>query len=157
MLPPDVPPALREAMRRRSGSNGLCLFAADADHGRLAAGGFGCYGTADLLAGRAAAGLGDRVYGLVPDGVDHLEISLPGRPPRTVAVAENFYIYTGSLGRGDIRWLDASGNVLRTIPGASDLGPGPPARPDPAKSLCDPAVPRDQCPSGRYAKPSREP
>ena len=138
-----LPEALLERMRRRQGSDGLCLFGADIDGG-----GFGCFGSGQLLAGQASAGLGDRVYGLVPDGVERLEIVVGGHPKRTVDVEQNFYIYSGSLGRGDIRWLDADGKLLKTIAGASDLAPEPP---DPATSLCDPAVAREKCLSGRYA------
>lgn len=115
LLPADAPALMRE--RRRAGSDGLCLFAADQDHGRPAGGGFGCYGTRELLANRAAAGLGDRAYGLVPDGVASIEVVGDGRRI-TAEVNGNFYIYTGSLGRGELRWLDGRGEVIKSFPGA---------------------------------------
>ena len=159
LMPPDarapagISEALRERMRQRmrarQGSDGLCMFAADQVNGRPDGGGFGCYSTAQLLQGQAAAGLGSRTYGLVPDGVEKIEIVAGGRTTQTVDVEQNFYLYSGQLGRGDRRWLDGDGKLIKTIPGASDLAPVEP--PDPARSLCDPGVPRDKCLSGRYA------
>jgi hypothetical protein len=102
---------------RPSGADGLCVFAEDRDHGQPAGGGFGCYSTEQLLHGQLIAGLGQRVYGLVPDGVDKLQITT-GDTTQTVDVNQNFFIYSGMLGAADIRWLDTDGGVLRTIPGA---------------------------------------
>ena len=159
LMPPDMSePAgvsaallerMRQRMRERQGSDGLCVFAADQLNGRPDGGGFACYGTEQLLQGHAAAGLGSRTYGLVPDGVEKIEIVDGGRTTQTVDVEQNFYIYSGQLGRGDLRWLDGDGKLLKTIPGASDLLAVEP--PDPARSLCDPAVARNKCLSGRYA------
>jgi hypothetical protein len=115
-LPPaGLPAKLRRAMHRPAGSDGLCVFAADQDHGHPAGGGFGCYSTRDLLAGRASAGLGHRVYGLVPDGVDRIEVALAGGTMLTAKVEQNLFIYSGSLGRGELRWLDRQGAVLKTV------------------------------------------
>lgn len=143
------PPGDPAIPRRQAGSDGLCLFAADQHQGQPAGGGFGCYSTQQLVDGRASAGLGSRVYGLVPDGVEKIKISLADRT-QTLKVDENFFIYSGSLGAGEVQWLGEQGNVLRTFPGAPHL----PTPPDPAKGICDAAVPRDQCPSGRYAGPN---
>jgi hypothetical protein len=112
---------------RPSGSDGLCVFAEDRDHGQPAGGGFGCYSTEQLLHGQLIAGLGQRVYGLVPDGVDKLQITT-ANTTLTVEVEQNFFIYSGMLGAGEIRWLDKTGRVLRTIPGAPGLPSVPPPR-----------------------------
>jgi len=122
LAPAGVPASMQERLRRRAGSDGLCLFAADQAHGRPAGGAFGCYSTQQLLHGRAIAGLGRRVYGLVPDGVDKIKITLADNTTSTVNVQQNFFIYSGSLGRGEIRWLNKHGAVLRTIAHAADLG-----------------------------------
>jgi hypothetical protein len=152
LAPAGTPPALAERLGRREGVDGLCVFAADQDHGRPAGGGFGCYSTQQLLSGQAIAGLGDRVYGLAPDGIDKVEVALDdGRILATANVVQNFFIYDGALGRGDLRWLDDQGKIVKTIPAASDL-PAPP--PDRATSICDPAVPKDQCVSGLYVGPN---
>jgi hypothetical protein len=121
ILPPDAPAMMRE--HRPSGSDGLCLFAADQDHGHLAGGGFGCYGTRELLDNKAAAGLGHRVYGLVPDGVARIQVVGRDGATLTADVNDNFYIYSGSLGGGELRWLDARGDVIKAFPGAPDLAP----------------------------------
>ena len=152
LTPAGTPQAFAERPGRREGADGLCVFAADQDHGRPAGGGFGCYNTKQLLSGHAIAGLGDRVYGLAPDGIEKVEVALQdGRILATANVEQNFFIYDGSLGRGNLRWLDEQGRIVKTIPGASDL-PAPP--PDPATSICDPAVPEDQCVSGLYVGPN---
>jgi hypothetical protein len=119
LAPAGLPAAMRRHWHRPAGRDGLCLFAADQDHGKPAGGGFGCYGTRQLLDGQATAGLGHRVYGLVPDGVDRIAVTLAGRATLMVNVAQNFFIYGGSLGRGTIRWLDHDGKVLRTLRRAS--------------------------------------
>ena len=124
LLPADAPAVVRE--HRRSGSDGLCLFAADQYHGRPAGGGFGCYGTRELLDNRAAAGLGRRVYGLVPDGVARIQVVGRDGTTLTAGVEDNFYIYTGSLGGGELRWLDERGEVIKSFPGAPALAPPDP-------------------------------
>lgn len=152
LAPAGAPPVVSERLRDRAGSNGLCLFAADQDHGHLAGGGFGCYSTQQLLSGQAIAGLGDRVYGLAPDGVEKIDVALEnGRILATANVEQNFFIYDGSLGRGNLRWLDERGKIVKTIPGASEL---PALPPDPATSICDPRVPEEKCVSGLYVGPN---
>lgn len=147
LLPDDAPESMRE--RRRTGADGLCLFAADQENGRPAGGGFGCYGTQALLANRAAAGLGDRAYGLVPDGVASIEVVGDGMRI-TADVKNNFYIYTGSTGAGEMRWLDKRGDLVKSFPGAPDL----PMTPlDPPMTICDASVPAAQCRSGLWAGP----
>ena len=124
LLPPDAPAFMQE--RRRAGTDGLCIFAADGANGQLAGGGFGCYGTQQLLDNRATAGLGRRVYGLVPDGVASIEVVGAGGRRLTADVKDNFYIYTGSLGGGELRWLDERGDVVKSFPGAPFLAPPDP-------------------------------
>jgi hypothetical protein len=152
---PGVAAAMRPEHDRLSGPDRLCLFAADQEAGRPAGGGFGCYSTEQLLAGRAAAGLGRRTYGLVPDGVARLQRTAPDGTRSTVEVHENVYIYDGLLGRDTVHWIGADGHVIKTLPGAEVELPPAAAEADPATSLCDPAVPANQCASGRYSSPPR--
>lgn len=129
-LPPSGghPAGQQLVQRRPAGSDGLCVFAADADHGHLAGGASACYSTKELLAGRAIAGLGNRIYGLVPDGVAKIEVTRSDRTAITANVEQNFFIYSGNLGSGDVRWLDEGGAVIKTFPREAHLGP-PPKRP----------------------------
>lgn len=138
----------------RTGSNGLCLFAADTQDGRADGGGFGCYTTAEISRGRATASVGSHVYGLVPDGVRTVQVKFSDGGVSEATVDDNLFAYSapasglpGAIVR-DATWYDGAGVRVRTVPGTSIPSP---TEVDPATSLCDPAVPRDRCMSGNYA------
>ena len=57
----------------------------------------------------------------MPDGVVRIEVVGADGGRTTANVKDNFYIYTGSLGDGELRWLDERGDVIKSFPGASDL------------------------------------
>jgi hypothetical protein len=118
-LAEHIEPGMSPEMKRDLSvkRNGLCLFVADpAGDG----GGYGCAQWDDIAAGTLPSSIGPMVYGLVPDGVAHVEIRFEDHPPQRLAVHENFYATRSS---GDERlpdlagavWLDQRGAVVKTI------------------------------------------
>lgn len=143
------PAPLRGASMRK---DGLCLVATDTDRGEPAGASFGCYVTDQVRAGEAVAAIGQHVYGLVPDDVDSVSVLFDEGHAVNVAVQNNLFTYTvpaaSDARAANLQWRDRAGSTIKTIPGSGV--PSPDAT-YPATSLCDPAVPRDKCLSGKYA------
>ena len=90
------------------------------------------YTAGDLLAGRVVrahppAGTDEErlMYGVVPDGVSSVQVKAGDMPERTAKVKDNFFearMFTGgvfsekvSTVTTEIRWIDESGQTLKTI------------------------------------------
>ena len=137
--------AVIAALRQRIGpaSNGLCVFREDFDHGQPAGGGESCFTTDQVRDGRAIMGLGNVSFGLLPDAVDHLDVTLDGKTT-TLPVTDNAWFLQAPPGMtpipSSIVWRSADGSNLKTI----ETG----IRPRPT-----PTVPSTVCATNASCKP----
>jgi hypothetical protein len=106
-------------------TDGLCLFVADPSG---VGGASACHTPEELLsgAGRLPAMVGNRLYGLAPDGVARVEVDLGDGRTVSAAVEDNLFI-TAVTHQGigvdtpgaptplAVRWIAADGRVLQRI------------------------------------------
>jgi hypothetical protein len=118
------------AIRQRVGPapNGLCVFREDFDHGQPAGGGESCFATDQVRDGQAMLGLGNVAYGLVPDGVDHLDVTVDGKTT-TLPVTDNAWFLQAPPGTIPIPqrivWRSVFGSEIKTINHDAPSGPPP--------------------------------
>jgi hypothetical protein len=106
-----------------AGVDGLCLFVADPTGG----GASGCRSLDELLngVGRLPQVAGSRMYGLVPDGVARVEVTLAEGPALSANVRNNLFVIDLSAQHfapparparaREVRWLDSSGALIERI------------------------------------------
>jgi hypothetical protein len=90
-------------------ADALCVYYPEpvADGGAKA-----CWTTEDVMQGRALAGLGHHVFGLVPDRVATVRIELGAGRVVETAVKDNFFTLVAPGRTRKIIWLSATGEVL---------------------------------------------
>ncbi|HEU4977165.1 MAG TPA: hypothetical protein VFT50_18900 [Baekduia sp.] len=104
----------------------LCVFAAEPNGD---GGGKSCWSTRDVLDGHAVAGIGPRLYGLVPDGVATVEVRLADGRVEPSTVTDNFFELERPASddpRIPMRWMwitwrDRDGRVVPKAPLPDDI------------------------------------
>lgn len=74
-----------------------------------------CFSLDDVRRGRATGGVGGDGWGIVPDGVDAVEVSVDGGGTRRVPVADNAFTTAGpqvDAGRRDVTWIGDGGQPV---------------------------------------------